>query len=50
MTWENYLRKSEVSVETTSVRNVIENLVEHGIHCLPHAPISTTSYIYIPLL
>ena len=29
------LRKSEVSVEKKSVCNVIENLVEHGIHCLP---------------
>ena len=29
------LRKSEVSGERISVCNVIENLVEHGIHCLP---------------
>ena len=29
------LRKSEVSVERLSVCNVIENLVEHGICCLP---------------
>ena len=28
-------RKSEVFVERVSVRNVIENLAEHGIHCLP---------------
>ena len=31
----NCLRKSEVSVERISVCNVNENLVEHGIHCLP---------------
>ena len=29
------LRKSEVSVERIPVRYVIENLAEHGIHCLP---------------
>ena len=29
------LRKSEVSVERLSVCNVTENLVEHGIYCLP---------------
>ena len=29
------LRKSEVSVERISVCNVIENLVEYGISCLP---------------
>ena len=29
------LRKSEVSVEKTSVCNVIKILAEHGIHCLP---------------
>ena len=28
------LRKSVVSVERISVCNVIENLAEHGIHCL----------------
>ena len=28
------LRKSEVSVERILVCNVIEKLVEHGIHCL----------------
>ena len=29
------LRKSEVTVERNSVCNVIEKLMEHGIHCLP---------------
>ena len=29
------LRKSEATVERISVCNVIENLAEHGIHCLP---------------
>ena len=29
------LRKFEVSVERISVCNVIEKLMEHGIHCLP---------------
>ena len=29
------LRKSKVIVERISVCNVIENLAEHGIHCLP---------------
>ena len=29
------LRKSEVSVERISACDVNENLVEHGIHCLP---------------
>ena len=29
------LRKCEVSVERISVCNVIGNLAEHGIHCLP---------------
>ena len=29
------LRKSEVTVENISVCNVIEKLMEHGIHCLP---------------
>ena len=29
------LRKSLVSVERISVCNDIENLAEHGIHCLP---------------
>ena len=29
------LRKSEVTVGRISVCNVIENLAEHGIHCLP---------------
>ena len=29
------LRKPEVSVRRNSVCNVIENLAEHGIHCLP---------------
>ena len=28
------LKKCEVSVERISVCNVIENLAEHGIHCL----------------
>ena len=28
------LRKSEVPVERISLCNVIENLAEHGIHCL----------------
>ena len=31
---KNCLRKSEVSVERIPVCKVIENLVEHGIHCL----------------
>ena len=31
----NCLRKSEVSVERNSVCNVIVNLAEHGINCLP---------------
>ena len=31
----NCWRKSEVSLEIISVCNVIENLAEHGIHCLP---------------
>ena len=34
------LRKSEVSVERISVCNVIENLVEYGMHCLPCSYIS----------
>ena len=29
------LRTSEVTVERISVCNVIEKLIEHGIHCLP---------------
>ena len=29
------LRKSEVSFRKISVCSVIENLAEHGIHCLP---------------
>ena len=29
------LRKHKVSVKRISVCNVIENLTEHGIHCLP---------------
>ena len=29
------LRKSEVSIERISVYDVIENLLQHGIHCLP---------------
>ena len=29
------LRKSDVSYETISVCNIIENFAEHGIHCLP---------------
>ena len=29
------LRKSEVSVERISVCNIIENLADHDIHCLP---------------
>ena len=29
------LRKSKVSIERMSVHNVIENFVEHAIHCLP---------------
>ena len=29
------LRKSEVIVERISVCKVIENVAEHGIHCLP---------------
>ena len=29
------LRKSEMIVERISVCNVIENLMEHGIQCLP---------------
>ena len=28
-------KKSEVSVQTVLVCNVIDNLAEHGIHCLP---------------
>ena len=28
-------RKSEVSIKIISVCNVVENLAEHGIHCLP---------------
>ena len=31
------LRKSEVSVERISVCNIIENLAEYGIHCLPYS-------------
>ena len=34
------LRKSEVSVERISFSNVVENLAEHGIHCLPCTYIS----------
>ena len=30
-------RKSESYVERIFVCNVIENLAEHGIHCLPYA-------------
>ena len=30
-----YLRESKVSVERVSVCCVMENLAEHGIHCLP---------------
>ena len=29
------LRKSEATVERISVCNVIEKLMEHGMHCLP---------------
>ena len=29
------LRKSEVNIERISVCNVVKNLGEHGIHCLP---------------
>ena len=29
------VRKSEVSMKRISGFNVIENLMEHGIHCLP---------------
>ena len=31
------LRKSEVSVDRISVRNIIEYLAEHGMHCLPYS-------------
>ena len=31
------LSKSEVSVERVSVCNFVENLVEHGIHCLQYS-------------
>ena len=31
------LRKSEVSVDRISVRNIIENLAEQGIHCLSYS-------------
>ena len=36
-----YLRKTEVITERCSVCNVIENLMEHAIHC--HAPIPMMS-------
>ena len=39
------LRKSEVSVEIISVSNVIENLAEHGIHCLPCHYTNDVTYI-----
>ena len=32
---KSYLFQSEVSVEKVSVCNVIENLTEHDIYCLP---------------
>ena len=32
---KNCFRKSEFFVERISFYNVIENLVEHGTHCLP---------------
>ena len=35
-----YLRKSEVTVVIISVCNVIENLAEHGIGCLPYSYIN----------
>ena len=31
------LRKSEVTAERSSVGNVIEKLMEHGMHCLPYS-------------
>ena len=31
------LRKSKVTVERVSVYNVIEKLMEHGLHCLPRS-------------
>ena len=34
MTWEWCLRKYEVTVKRISGRNIIENSMEHGIHCL----------------
>ena len=37
------LRKSEVAVEKNSVCNVNAKLMEHGIHCLSHAPKPMTS-------
>ena len=30
-----YLRRSEVSIERVSACNANENLMEHGLHCLP---------------
>ena len=49
MTWRKIicLRKSEVSGRRISVCNVIENIEEHGIYCLP---CSYTNYIINLLL
>ena len=30
-------RKAEATVERISVCNVIEKIMEHGIHCLPYS-------------
>ena len=39
------LRKSEVSIERISVCNIIENLAEHGIHCLPCSYTNEITYM-----
>ena len=42
------LRKSEVTVERISMCDVIEKLMEHGIHCLPCSYTNDVIYL-LPL-
>ena len=44
------LRKSEVSLERISVKNVIENFEKHGIHCLSCSRTNDAIYVIVTTL
>ena len=44
---DSRMRKSEVTVERVSVCDVVEKLMQHGIHCLPCSYTNDLIYLLI---